>query len=149
MVRLAIPSSSPQPYTLLPHGDSAVELKGIGVFEETAEAARQQHAREAAQAADAELNRLFGTLKSQLTPAQMTEVKNDQRRWAIHQYGEPPAADAPIRREANILLTPHIAGSMKQARLDMGRLAIDEVLRFLRGEALQHEVTREMLPTQA
>jgi phosphoglycerate dehydrogenase-like enzyme len=62
---------------------------------------------------------------------------------------EPPAADAPIRREANILLTPHIAGSMKQARLDMGRLAIDEVLRFLKGEPLQHEVTREMLPTQA
>lgn len=62
---------------------------------------------------------------------------------------EPPAADAPIRREPNILLTPHIAGSMKQARLDMGRLAIEEVLRFLHGESLQHEVTREMLPTQA
>ena len=62
---------------------------------------------------------------------------------------EPPAPDAPIRKEPNILLTPHIAGSMKQARLDMGRLAIDEVLRFLKGEVLQHEVTREMLPTQA
>ena len=31
----------------------------------------------------------------------------------------------------------------------MGRLAIDETLRFLRGEAIQHEVTRAMLPTQA
>jgi hypothetical protein len=31
----------------------------------------------------------------------------------------------------------------------MGQLAIDEVLRFIAGEKLQHEVTREMMPTQA
>jgi phosphoglycerate dehydrogenase-like enzyme len=62
---------------------------------------------------------------------------------------EPPAADSPLRGEANILLTPHIAGGMNQGRRDMGRLAIAETLRFLRGEPLWHEVTREMLPTQA
>jgi hypothetical protein len=38
---------------------------------------------------------------------------------------------------------------MNQARRDMGRLAIAETLRFLRNEPLQHEVTRDMLPTQA
>ena len=42
-----------------------------------------------------------------------------------------------------------ITGAMKQARCAMGRLAIDEVLRFLGGQPLRHEVTREMLPTQA
>jgi phosphoglycerate dehydrogenase-like enzyme len=62
---------------------------------------------------------------------------------------EPPPANSPLRREPNILLTPHVAGSMKQARKDMGRLAIEETLRFLRGQALQNEVTRAMLPTQA
>ena len=62
---------------------------------------------------------------------------------------EPPAADSPLRHEPNILLTPHIAGGMNQARRDMGRMAIDETLRFLRGEPLDHEVTRAMLPTQA
>ena len=62
---------------------------------------------------------------------------------------EPPAADSPLRSEPNILLTPHIAGGMNQGRRDMGRLAIAETLRFLRGEPLWHEVTREMLPTQA
>ena len=62
---------------------------------------------------------------------------------------EPPAADSPLRSEPNILLTPHVSGSMNQGRRDMGKLAIDETLRFLRGERLQHEVTREMLPTQA
>jgi phosphoglycerate dehydrogenase-like enzyme len=62
---------------------------------------------------------------------------------------EPPAADSPLRSEPNIILTPHIAGAMAQARRDMGRLAIDETLRFLHNEPLQHEVTREMMATQA
>jgi phosphoglycerate dehydrogenase-like enzyme len=62
---------------------------------------------------------------------------------------EPPAANSPLRQENNILITPHIAGGMNQARKDMGRLAIEETLRFLRGETLLHEVTRAMLPTQA
>lgn len=62
---------------------------------------------------------------------------------------EPPAADSPLRNEPRILLTPHIAGSMKQARTDMGRLAIDETLLFLRSESLHHEVTRSMLALQA
>jgi len=62
---------------------------------------------------------------------------------------EPPAPDSPLRSEPNIILTPHIAGAMKQACLEMGQLAIDQTLRFLSGKSLQHEVTRAMLPTQA
>lgn len=62
---------------------------------------------------------------------------------------EPAAPDSPLLREKNILITPHIAGAMNQGRRDMGRLAIDETLRYLSGEPLQEEVTRDMLPTQA
>ena len=62
---------------------------------------------------------------------------------------EPPAVDSPLRNERNILLTPHVAGAMNQGRRDMGRLAIEEAMRFLRGEPLDHEVTRTMLRTQA
>jgi phosphoglycerate dehydrogenase-like enzyme len=62
---------------------------------------------------------------------------------------EPPRADSALRGEPNIILTPHIAGAMNQARRDMGALAIDETLRFLQGRPLQCEVTRAMLPTQA
>jgi phosphoglycerate dehydrogenase-like enzyme len=62
---------------------------------------------------------------------------------------EPTAPDSALLREPNILLTPHIAGGMNQARRDMGRMAIDETLFFLRGQSLEHEVTRAMLPTQA
>lgn len=62
---------------------------------------------------------------------------------------EPPAMDSPLRKERNILLTPHIAGAMRQARRDMGALAVEEVLRFFHNQPLQTEVTRAMLPTQA
>lgn len=62
---------------------------------------------------------------------------------------EPAAPDSPLRRERNILITPHIAGGMNQCRRDMGRMAIDETIRFLSGAALEQEVTRDMLPTQA
>jgi phosphoglycerate dehydrogenase-like enzyme len=62
---------------------------------------------------------------------------------------EPPAPDSPLRSAPNIVLTPHIAGALKQGRLDMGKIAIEETLRFLSGQPLQHEVTRAMLPSQA
>jgi phosphoglycerate dehydrogenase-like enzyme len=62
---------------------------------------------------------------------------------------EPPAPDSPLRSCPNLVMTPHIAGALRQGRFDMGQLAIDETLRFLAGQPLQHEVTRAMLPTQA
>lgn len=62
---------------------------------------------------------------------------------------EPPLADSPLRTAPNLILTPHIAGAIQQACKDMGQLAIDETLRFFNGDKLLHEVTREMLPTQA
>ena len=62
---------------------------------------------------------------------------------------EPMKPDSPLRTAPNVILTPHIAGAIQQACRDMGCLAIDETLRFAAGQKLQHEVTREMLPTQA
>jgi phosphoglycerate dehydrogenase-like enzyme len=62
---------------------------------------------------------------------------------------EPPLPTNPLLSHPNVLVTPHIAGGMNQAQKDMGRLAIEQVLRFLSGQPLEHEVTRDMLPTQA
>ena len=62
---------------------------------------------------------------------------------------EPPTPDSPLRTAPNLLLTPHVAGAMAQARHDMGQVAIEETIRFLQGKSLRQEITREMLPTQA
>lgn len=62
---------------------------------------------------------------------------------------EPPAPDSALRTQENIILLPHVAGAMNQSRRAMGRLCIDEVLRFLSGEPLTQEVFAHQLATQA
>lgn len=62
---------------------------------------------------------------------------------------EPIPVDSPLRKAPNLLLTPHIAGAMCQARRCMGELAISQILRFVEGQPLEHEVTLQMLPTMA
>jgi len=46
-----------------------------------------------------------------------------------------------------VLLTPHIAAGGIEMRRAMGALAVDEVVRFCRGEQPKNVVTREMLAT--
>lgn len=45
----------------------------------------------------------------------------------------------------NVVLTPHIAGSLGNEISRMGDLAVAEVARFLAGEPLRHEVRAEDL----
>jgi phosphoglycerate dehydrogenase-like enzyme len=56
---------------------------------------------------------------------------------------EPLPVDHPFLRLPNVLVTPHQAGATEQARRLQGRITVDEVERFLKGETLQHEVTAE------
>jgi phosphoglycerate dehydrogenase-like enzyme len=58
-------------------------------------------------------------------------------------YPEPPAVDSPLYTLPNVLLTPHIAGSMDDECRRMGRMMVDELDRWLRGEPLRHRVTRD------
>ena len=53
---------------------------------------------------------------------------------------EPLPADSPLYDLANVVLTPHIAGSLGNEISRMGDLAVAEVRRFLAAESLQHEV---------
>jgi phosphoglycerate dehydrogenase-like enzyme len=57
---------------------------------------------------------------------------------------EPPAPDSPLRKLDNVVLTPHIAGCVTNCTR-LGELAVEEIRRFLSGEPLLFEVTREML----
>jgi len=64
-------------------------------------------------------------------------------------HPEPPVADSPLYDLPNIILTPHIAGSVSAECRRMGDSMVDEYLRFTRNEPLQHQVTPEILPRMA
>ncbi len=58
-------------------------------------------------------------------------------------HPEPPVADSPLYTLDNVMLTPHIAGSMNDECRRMGRTMVQELARWLRGEPLLYPVTRE------
>jgi phosphoglycerate dehydrogenase-like enzyme len=62
---------------------------------------------------------------------------------------EPPAADSPLFTLPNIVLTPHIAGSLGPECRRLGQMMVAETRRFLRGEPLLGEVTPAQLPRVA
>ena len=64
-------------------------------------------------------------------------------------HPEPPAQDSPLYELDNVVLTPHISGSMESEVARMGHWMADELKRCLRGEPLQYQITRAMLATAA
>lgn len=56
---------------------------------------------------------------------------------------EPPPADHPLLRLPNVFITPHIAGSRDRECLRMGELVLDQYRKWLRGEPLVAQLTRE------
>lgn len=60
-------------------------------------------------------------------------------------WPEPPPADSPMYRLPNIVLTPHIAGSMGDEVLRMADLMIEEFLLWAEGQPLRYAVTRELM----
>jgi len=60
-----------------------------------------------------------------------------------HTTDEPPAKDSRLYTLPNVRLTPHIAGSTGSEIRRMGHCMVEEVRRFLNGEPLQWQITRE------
>ena len=58
---------------------------------------------------------------------------------------EPLPSDHELRRLPNALLTPHVAAGGIEMRRAIGEVAVEEVVRFCKGEQLENVVTREML----
>jgi phosphoglycerate dehydrogenase-like enzyme len=61
-------------------------------------------------------------------------------------WPEPPLPDNPFFDLPNVIITPHIAGSMSLECRRGGRFVVEELGRYLRGERLLGEITRERLP---
>jgi len=64
-------------------------------------------------------------------------------------HAEPPDPKSPLFDLPNVLLTPHVSGSLDGECQRMGNFMLGEYLRFLRKEPLQHQVTLDMLDTMA
>ena len=62
-------------------------------------------------------------------------------------FPEPPKADSELYRLPNVHLSAHIAGSMNDEVHRMADYQIEEYLRFCAGDALEHEITEELLMT--
>lgn len=58
-------------------------------------------------------------------------------------YPEPPEEKSPLFTMPNVALTPHIAGSIGKECNRMGRYMVDELYRFINGEKLNWEVTKD------
>ncbi len=56
---------------------------------------------------------------------------------------EPPAADSPLRRLDNVVLTPHLAGCIEDCTR-LGELAVEELRRYFAGEPPINQVTPDM-----
>jgi len=60
-------------------------------------------------------------------------------------HPEPPAEDSPLFDLENVVITPHIAGAMGKECRRGGRMVVEELRRYLRGEPLLGEVSRSQL----
>jgi phosphoglycerate dehydrogenase-like enzyme len=57
-------------------------------------------------------------------------------------YPEPPEPGSPLYSLPNVVLTPHIAGSVGAECRRMGRLVVDELRRYLNGQPLEWVISR-------
>jgi len=59
-------------------------------------------------------------------------------------YPEPPKPGSPLYTLPNVVLTPHIAGSMDNECRRMGHYMVEELSRYLAGQPLKWQITREL-----
>lgn len=62
---------------------------------------------------------------------------------------EPPEPGSPLYSLPNVVLTPHIAGSLGPERRRLGRAVVEELRNYVSGRPLRWEVTRERVVTMA
>jgi phosphoglycerate dehydrogenase-like enzyme len=78
-------------------------------------------------------------------------LQNRPDLWALLDvtYPEPPVPGSPLYSLPNVVLTPHIAGSLDNECRRMGRLAVEDLRKFVNGEALTWAIGREQAAIMA
>lgn len=64
-------------------------------------------------------------------------------------YPEPPPSDSLLYRLPNVVVTPHIAGSLQHECARMGEYMLDELKRYLNDQPLKWQVTKEQFDLMA
>jgi phosphoglycerate dehydrogenase-like enzyme len=62
---------------------------------------------------------------------------------------EPLPQDSPFLQLPNVIVTPHAAGHSEDSHRAQGQAMVEEIGRFLRGEPLRYEVSKEQLAIMA
>jgi len=82
--------------------------------------------------------------------ALLAELQSGRIQAALDVFDqEPLPTDSPFLQLENVIVTPHVAGASRQARLRQGTVIVEELERFFAGEPLLYGVSGEMLPTMA
>jgi phosphoglycerate dehydrogenase-like enzyme len=82
--------------------------------------------------------------------ALLAELQSGRFQAALDVFDqEPLPQDSPFRKLNDAILTPHVAGATIEARQRQGQYMVDEMRRFLAGEPLLYQVTKEMLAIMA
>lgn len=95
------------------------------------------------------INTSRGAIVNERDLVSLLSVRGDVTAILDVTYPEPPEPKGPLFQLPNLIITPHIAGSMGNEVARMGSWMVDEYLRLLAGEPLHHEVTRESLARMA
>jgi phosphoglycerate dehydrogenase-like enzyme len=109
-------------------------LLGAALFERMREGATFINSGRGAQVVEADLARVFAARPDLTALLDVT-------------WPEPPAADSPLWALPNVVMSPHIGGTIGDEVGRLGDLAIAELEAWLAGKPLAHQVTREVLAT--
>ena len=82
--------------------------------------------------------------------ALLAELRSGRIEAALDVFDiEPLLEDSELRRLGNTVLSPHMAGHTIETHRQQGTAMVEEVARFLHGDALKYEITPEMVASMA
>jgi phosphoglycerate dehydrogenase-like enzyme len=89
------------------------------------------------------INTARGALVHEAEMVEALESRPDIQAVLDVTHPEPPMQGSRLYTLPNVVLTPHIAGSMDAECRRMGRYMVDELRRYVNSEPLKWEITRE------